>query len=77
MSLFDVNDDEAVLNCCDVVVVGDVNELLIAGVQDVNVFDEVVAKLIPLDEVVLEEVGVNDVDRCLSIRCDETCWLHF
>ena len=49
-----------------VVVVGDVNEFLIAGVQDVNVVDEVVARLIPLDEMVLGEVGVNDVDSAVS-----------
>ena len=54
-----------VLNCCDVVIVCDVNDLQIVGVQDVKV-GEVVSKLIPLDEVILEEVGVIDVDNAVS-----------
>ena len=57
-----------VLNCFDVDVVDDTNEFLMTDTHDVvvDVLDEVTAGLIPMDEMMLTEVGVNDVDNDVS-----------
>ena len=68
LNLIDVSDSELVLNCFDVDVVDDANELLMADTHDVVVesLDDVTAGFIPMDEMILTEVGVNDVDSDVS-----------
>ena len=60
-------------------VVDETIALLMYDVHAVAILDDDVAvDLIPFDEVVHEEIGVDEVgEGGLSTRCDETCWLHF
>ena len=68
LNLIDVSDGELVLNCFDVDVVDDANEFLTTDAHDVvvDVLDEVTAGLIPMDEMMLTEVGVNDANNDVS-----------
>ena len=52
--------------CLNVEAVDEANELLIDEVHAVDVFDDVVARLIYLDEMMLEDVGVHDGCRDVS-----------
>ena len=68
LNLLDVYDDKQVLSCIDVDVVDGVNKFLMTDAHEmgVDVLDEVTAGLIPMDEMMLTEVGVNDVDNDVS-----------
>ena len=67
LNLIDVSDGE-LGNCFSVDAVDDANELLMTNAHDVgvDVLDEVAAGLLPMDEMMFTEVGVNDVDNDVS-----------
>ena len=71
MSLLDVIDDNVILAHVDVVVVDETIALLMYDVHAVDVLDDdddddVVVDLIPLDEVVHEGIGVDEVGEDVS-----------
>ena len=66
MRLLDVIDDKMFLNCSDVEVVKKIDTSLMYSVHDIDVLDDVVVHLIPYDEMVHEEIGINDVGEGVS-----------
>ena len=68
LNLIDVSDGALALSCFEVDVVDDANEVLMTNTHDVivDVLEEVAAGLIPLDEMMFTEVGVNNIGDDVS-----------